>query len=273
VFRFFIDHLFHRFPSLLLFLKFRRVVLSLVSRSKAESYQADAISSMIQLQKDHWDHFHTYRLEWQPGKDGYIHWYMDDKFRFGIEAAGLKEEHSQIPNEPSYIIMNTAISTSWGFPQTPPGCDIFDCKDLIKGQCGMFPGFCKTLPAEFHIDFVRVYQKKNDSSQTIGCNPKEYPTKRFIDAHAYRYKGGDQVTPLLPQISGTGHCKKDTDCGEGKCFRKRCTCNKGWTGPRCLVREIVCFLLLCSHFPFVSLDFFFLLLALFLSLYSCDLGT
>lgn len=60
--------------------------------------------------------------QWQPGPEGYIHWYGDGKFRFGVEQAGLDPFGTKIPTEPSYLILNTAISTSWGFPNPPPGC-------------------------------------------------------------------------------------------------------------------------------------------------------
>ena len=211
--------------------------ISVVFRSKSESYQCDALSSMVQLNKDHWDNFHTFRMEWKPGKDGYIHWYMDDQYRFGVEGDGLRDMNSIIPNEPSYIILNTAISTSWGFPTPPPGCTLYDCKEL-KGQCGMNPGFCQSLPANFYIDHVRVYQNKKDSNQTIGCNPKEYPTKRFIKAHAYRYKGTDQVDPLMPVLQGGAKCRQNSKCGHGvtgECHRSYCKCKDGWTGPICMV--------------------------------------
>eukprot|EP01036_Dinobryon_divergens_P025520 gene25520-34076_t len=159
-----------------------------IARSKSESYQCDALSSMVQLTETNFKKMHTFRLEWQPGKDGYIHWYMDGKFRFGIEQAGLNEFGTHIPREPSYLILNTAISTSWGFPNPPPGCSLYDCKDP-DGQCGINAGFCKSLPAKFLIDYVRVYQNKEDSTQTVGCNPRDFPTKRFIAAHEYRYMG------------------------------------------------------------------------------------
>lgn len=206
---------------------------------------------MNQLTKDNWDTYHTFRLEWQPGENGYIHWYSDDKFRFGIEAEGLKIQNAIIPNEPSYIILNTAISTSWGFPTPPPGCNLYDCKD-INGQCGMNPGFCKSLPADFYIDYVRVYQnKKNDSKQTVGCNPKEYPTKRFINAHAYRYKGGSQATPLLPILNGGGKCHNDQKCGQGKCVSGKCKCPADWTGPTCLVSILLILCLDCVDELFI----------------------
>lgn len=220
-----------------------------VARSQKESYQCDAISSMVQLNESHFEQMHTFRLEWQPGDDGYIRWYMDDEFRFGIDAAGLAEQqNAHIPNEPSYVILNTAISTSWGFPNPPPGCTEYDCKDPAK-QCGMNPGWCKTLPAEFKIDYVRIYQDTSDTRQTIGCNPREYPTKRFIKAHEFRYKGLDEKEALMVVKTGGGECRTDNDCGgimNGHCQYsiwqfyanegfQGCVCKEDWQGPQCLV--------------------------------------
>lgn len=205
---------------------------------------------MAQLNESHFENMHVFRLEWQPGDDGYLRWYMDDEFRFGIDAAGLAEQqNARIPNEPSYVILNTAISTSWGFPNPPPGCTEYDCKDPAK-QCGMNPGWCKTLPAEFQIDYVRIYQHAADPRQTIGCNPREYPTKRFIKAHESRYKALEETDALLAVKTGGGACRTHRDCGgdtnNGRCqfslwqfyanegFRG-CVCADDWQGPQCLV--------------------------------------
>ncbi len=204
---------------------------------------------MGQLNESHFTGMHTFRLEWQPGEDGYLRWYMDDDFQFGIDGAGLKKQQTQIPNEPSYVILNTAISTSWGFPNPPPGCTEYDCKDPAK-QCGMNPGWCKTLPAEFKIDYVRVYQNSADSKQTIGCNPREYPTKRYIKAHEYRYKGLTEKHALVDVVTGGGECVTDDDCGSaqksgvcefsitkfyGNKGWKGCVCHEDFQGPKCLV--------------------------------------
>ena len=214
-----------------------------VTRSKKESYQCDALSSMVPLDKSFWEEMHRFRLEWQPGENGYVHWYIDDVFKYGVEAEGLKITNAQIPNEPSYVIINTAISTSWGFPDPPWGCTVYDCK-VPEGRCGMFPGFCQQLPAEFHVDNIRVYQNREDPLQTIGCNPQDYPTKKFILAHEYRYKRLTDVHAMKPVVVGTARCSKDADCGEGYCnSNKRCHCRKGWVGSRCLVRGHSLFLL------------------------------
>lgn len=44
--------------------------------TKDRDYVADAISANTGLESTHFEDFHTYRLEWQPGEsDGYLKWY------------------------------------------------------------------------------------------------------------------------------------------------------------------------------------------------------
>ena len=129
----------------------------IVSRSPKESYQCDALSSMMTINKGYFDRMHTFRLEWQPGEKGYVHWYVDNVFRFGVEQSSLNKWETKIPVEPSYIIINTAISSSWGFPNPPWGCTEYDCK-TTEGRCGFNSGFCQTLPAKMYVDHVRIFQ-------------------------------------------------------------------------------------------------------------------
>lgn len=64
------------------------------------------------------------------------------------------------------MILNTAMSSTWGFPEgspsgCPAGCDCkcYDCLDTTgKCTCGFAGGFCASLPAKFLVDYVRVYQ-------------------------------------------------------------------------------------------------------------------
>ena len=141
-----------------------------------------------------------------------------------------------IPSEPSYVIINTAISTSWGFPATPPGCTEFDCK-IPSDQCGFDPGFCHTLPATFLVDHIRIYQNKKNPNHTLGCNPINYPTKKFIEGYAFKYKRLVDKHPLKPIMRGTGSCQRNEQCGEGTCnlYKKKCECHADWKGPHCKV--------------------------------------
>jgi len=208
-------------------------------RSAKQEYIADAVGGMTNIDESYWTSMATYRLEWQPGKNGSLNWYVNDTFVFGIEDASLDFMGSQIPQEPSYVILNTAVSSSWGFPlPCPPGCDCscFDCGDP-KCMCGMPPGFCASLPSFFLIDSVRVYQNKNDPKHYTGCDPPGFPTKRFITAYQDKYKK-EGSTRMMAQIrTGNGKCKTDDDCGLGTCsFWSGCQCPKDRRGPNCRAR-------------------------------------
>ena len=102
----------------------------------------------------------------------------------------------------------------------------------------MNPGFCKSLPAQMKIDSIRVYQNKKDDLQTVGCNPKAFPTKTYILAHQNKYKTLIDKLPIKPIVTGGGSCKKNEECGEGRCRLNMCYCNSGWQGPNCLVNKI-----------------------------------
>jgi hypothetical protein len=41
-----------------------------------KSYIADAISANTNLYETHFTELHSYRLEWIPGKNGYLKWYV-----------------------------------------------------------------------------------------------------------------------------------------------------------------------------------------------------
>ncbi|CAN0237792.1 unnamed protein product, partial [Hapterophycus canaliculatus] len=62
-------------------------------------------------------------------------------------------------------------------------------------------------PASARSCQVRVYQAHNDSSQTLGCDTKEYPTRDFIKANHERYKSPDDDHVMLPVQRGGGSCR------------------------------------------------------------------
>ena len=86
--------------------------------------------------------------------------YLDDRFLYGINASALNRTGAIIPEEPMYLLLNTAVSSTWGFPMPCPegcACDCFDPR-LPECQCAVPPGILDTLPASFALDYVRVYQ-------------------------------------------------------------------------------------------------------------------
>lgn len=223
-----------------------------VSRNKNQAFQADAVGAMKQLVPEHFKTPHTFRLEWQPGRGGRLDWFTksyktvdENGTVIHVEGDGKGQdwEHSlhipdsalegimgsKIPEEPSYIILNTAISSTWAFPYSlPDWCPkCYDC-DNPKCQCSFNPGFCammKTGKVAMKIDAVRVYQSKDDSAHpggphTVGCDPVEFPTREYIKGFEYRYMRNppfvyEDKHPLREVKNGGGECEVDADCGGG----------------------------------------------------------
>lgn len=53
-------------------------------------YWEDAVSANFHLGDAYFREPHTYRLEWQPGKQGgYLEWYLDGDLMMGVEAESL----------------------------------------------------------------------------------------------------------------------------------------------------------------------------------------
>ncbi len=255
-----------------------------VHRDKHQVFQADAVGAMHQMTPANFKSLHTIRLEWQPGPGGRLDWFLKDHrinetFSMSgdglgqdwVQAFSIKDEvlnltGAQIPVEPSYIIMNTGISSTWGFPYNVPDDCVrcFDCAN-VTCACNFHPGFCNMMRESrvaMYIDHVRVYQSTNHSAHvgmphTVGCDPPDYPTKEYIKGHEYLYMrdapfGFDDRGPLKDKIKhGGGKCESTSDCGgemRGICVEaeyaqgllngavndKRCKCDVRYTGPHCL---------------------------------------
>lgn len=110
--------------------------MDLEGQTKPQSYTADAISANTNIDDSFFDEFHAYRLEWQPpGKDkegkrsnnnGYLKWFLDGQLVYSISSEALQKSGALVPVEPMYLIMNTAISSSWGFPiPCPEVCTVY----------------------------------------------------------------------------------------------------------------------------------------------------
>ena len=220
--------------------------VTLEHKPKQFTYQSDAISANTHLTKDFFKHFHKYSVEWEPPNDdgtgGYLKWFIDGKFLYGIKGENLALTNTKIPDEPMYVLMNTAVASSWGFPKPcPEGCD---CKCYECGNpecmCGMPDGFCENLPASFEIEYVRAYQAKGDGKHELGCSTKKKPTAKYIQGHPKDYMNVEdgQKVPLQPVANGGGYCTQDSHCGaptKGSCSStKRCVCQDNFTGPLCL---------------------------------------
>jgi len=206
----------------------------------------------MQLNDTHFKHQHIYRVEWEPphhnGTGGYLKWYSDGEFVFSILGESLSVMGTEIPSEPMYLMMNTAVSSKWGFPAPCPEnckCDCFECGDP-SCSCALPAKYCDNFPASFEIDYVRVYQAVDDSKHILGCSPESRPTAKFIAGHQKRFMVEGDRQPLLDVQSGGGTCVKGKDCGgreRGQCESGYCVCSSNTTGPFCL-----------SHFGFYDHD-------------------
>lgn len=222
-----------------------------VTRTKKQAFQADAVGAMKQLVPEHFRTPHTFRVEWQPGRGGRIDWFTKsykkidpttgDVYHMEGDGKGQDWEHSlsipdaalesamgsKVPEEPSYLIFNTAISSTWAFPyNVPDWCPkCYDCYDP-KCTCSFNPGFCnmmKTGKVTMKIDSVRVYQSTDDSAHSgrphsVGCDPLDFPTREYIKGYEYKYMRNPPFSfhdkhPLKDVVTGGGVCVVDEDCG------------------------------------------------------------
>eukprot|EP00934_Nitzschia_sp_Nitz4_P002952 Nitzschia sp. Nitz4//scaffold199_size41809//30024//32054//NITZ4_007456-RA/size41809-augustus-gene-0.46-mRNA-1//-1//CDS//3329540579//2942//frame0 len=234
---------------------------------RQSAYWSDAISLNRQLDESFFNSSHVYRLEWDvptAEKDGYLHWFLDGELVFALNGTGIRTAGTgaEISTEPSYILLNTAVSKQWGFPlECPPGCDcgtdkesktdpteLYNCrsKDYAR-RCGFSDGFCQMMTEDdpkYVINYVRVYQNPSLDEQKVGCSTPERPTRRYIEANEHLYMTENDQHPLKPVVHGTGVCDPratevgSMSCGgtqRGRCVKGNiCECNKGWTGPNCL---------------------------------------
>lgn len=82
----------------------------------------------------------------------------------GMQAnAAANISQRVISNEPHYAILNFGMSEQFGN---------VDFANLV-------------FPAIMKVDYVRIYQR-NDIIN-IGCDPADYPTSKYIDAHIGAY--------------------------------------------------------------------------------------
>jgi hypothetical protein len=222
------------------------------------AYQTDTVSVNFWLDDSFYERPHTYRIEWEPpvehmkdspstfSRGGYIKWFIDGKLICAMFGDDLQEvSETEIPSEPMYIIFNQALSKDWGFPDAyflncKKKC--WSCLDPECRKCALPRNFCeKNIPASFEIDYVRVYQVKDDDRHILGCSPPSRPTKQWIEGHNERYVlwgSLPDAKPLQDIQRGRADCTSVENCGgsnNGYCDDVfGCLCLPGFTGPRCL---------------------------------------
>ncbi|PPQ93497.1 LOW QUALITY PROTEIN: hypothetical protein CVT25_005238 [Psilocybe cyanescens] len=112
----------------------------------------------------------VYGFEYKSGfDDGYITWVSDGQLSWTLRGpamgANTETEISQRPisSEPMYIIANLGLSLGFG---------TVDFDNLI-------------FPSTMSIDYIRVYQPAD--SMNVGCDPKDYPTAKYIETFQRAY--------------------------------------------------------------------------------------
>lgn len=218
--------------------------------------QTDALSAISGLTADVFDSGGVFRLEWSSGDAGAVKWFLNDQLLYSVPAAAISKEMDitrggrslgrllgrEIPSEPVYLLMNIDVSSNWGWEECDPSsCSCCtNCSDPNCQVCRKkLQAFCKTLPATYEVDYIRVYQPRGSVSH--GCSPDHHPTEGWIQSRRSRYVAPNMDEPLRPVYAGGAACQNSTECGgadRGQCKDAMCSCSKGWTGPRCLARSV-----------------------------------
>ncbi|KAF0682345.1 Aste57867_25528 [Aphanomyces stellatus] len=204
------------------------------------TYQMDAISSNWPVEFAAYSGYMKYQLEWVMGSRGYIRWMVDGLPLFEIPATSLEnppQDASQsnprklMIEEPMYMILNTALSSTWSTQPPNAGQACYgDWKDPKTNQ------ICDAFPLYLKVDYIRVYQ--NATNMAVGCDPTTHPTQVWIDGHKSDYENGDN--PAVA-VDGLATCKSDADCTlpgvivTGMCVNATCSCSHPtvFGGPRC----------------------------------------
>jgi beta-glucanase (GH16 family) len=211
----------------------------------AFEYQMDAISANWPVQLAAYTSYLKYQVEWVMGSEGYVRWLLEDVVIFEIPAEAIEnvpQDDAQsnpkkiMLEEPMYIILNVALSTSWGTTPPNPGSP---CRG--DGSDAQVNAICDGFPMYMKIDYIRIYQDLSAAStMAIGCDPATHPTKQFIEDHIDEYETPDNK---VIEVHGGANCRDDLDCTVGTSHIMTGTCNSdgrcscgsagAWGGPRC----------------------------------------
>ncbi|KAG5728480.1 Beta-glucan synthesis-associated protein KRE6 [Termitomyces sp. T112] len=121
--------------------------------------------------------YSVYGFEYKSGyDDAYITWVSENVTAWTLNAPGVGPDPlvqisaRSIPQEPMYIIVNLGMSRNFGE---------IDFEHL-------------TFPNHLRIDYIRVYQPAH--AINIGCNPRDFPTEDYINAHIEAYTNPNLTT-------------------------------------------------------------------------------
>lgn len=115
---------------------------------------------------DYTKDFHLFALEWDAGE---LRWYIDGVKHFSVKR--------NVPREPFYIILNTAVGGT--MPRNPDETTVF--------------------PQYHEIDYVRVYAKEIPGTYFLMTSAEN--GKITVEPRLTRYNKGDRVTvTAIPKI-------------------------------------------------------------------------
>ncbi|KAG1715715.1 hypothetical protein ID866_1431 [Astraeus odoratus] len=136
--------------------------------------QALSAVSYIDSQNYNGENYATYGFEWWSNPNdrasGYITWYSQSAQTWKITQDSMGPDSTVqisqrlVPEEPMYIIFNLGMAPS------------FQEQDFMHLE----------FPSTMYVDYVRVYQREG-VQDGIGCDPPNYPTADYINAHLNAY--------------------------------------------------------------------------------------
>lgn len=136
----------------------------------------ESISAVTELNNSWYngDTYQTFGMEYQPGAEGYITFFIGDVTTWHVDGAALRPNGNVgqrlIPVEPMTLIANLGMSLTYA--------DIEWERVLPE------------LPATMRVDYIRVYQDTDDPSQghSLGCDPSGYESTAYIAQHPRAYR-------------------------------------------------------------------------------------
>ncbi|KAF5371684.1 hypothetical protein D9758_003399 [Tetrapyrgos nigripes] len=154
--------------------------VTVLNEYKGGVYQ-QATSGISQTAQDCYQltggYFATYGFEYVAGyNDAYISWINDNKVAWTIKAGGMDADSRveisarPVPQEPMYLLVNLGMSENFG------------TVDLQHMQ----------FPTIMSVDWIRVYQDPHNIN--IGCDPKDFPTKAYIEEYLEAYTNPNLTT-------------------------------------------------------------------------------
>ncbi|RLN37979.1 hypothetical protein BBO99_00004239 [Phytophthora kernoviae] len=185
------------------------------------NYQMDAISSNWPVHLGAYTDYVEYQLEWVTGKNGYVQWLLQgsplfevttDAFSNVPQDKGKTNPQKVMLEEPMSLILNVALSSSWG--ATPPNAGK-ECRG--DGADEETNKICDAFPMYLKMDYMRLYQDLGDDLDAdnymqVGCDPASHPTKEWIEGHIDEYEDDDNQ---YKEVSGKAFCTSDDDCTIG----------------------------------------------------------